>query len=450
MTSALLHNYLLASRGKYCLQMPGKELPRVYADIFAGLVAEFGIFLQDKFEPPELVCVYSGTAHAETIALDDGRPVIVYDQYLGQILNRLSRLYLEQAPEPEVSAYLSKISAARCLVAGKPGSALRHAALFAGLADNLTTAGHKTDGRRGIYIHVGETFVLAHELVHFLYRSNGSAALLLEDFYLELISAMGLREPPKWGQLLSDERVTKTRMSLDRFNSRQRLLRERGDLPSGLSRAEIIKQFSKGLPKFMRRYGTITPYLLEECVCDGIAVLITVSRAMQEGIRIGDSVLGAFLALHNLRLLRWIDEIVALPGKGIKDSGGTFFKGIRGQTQLRFDLFRYIVDAWLCCLWHGFEPDAIFLGNGQPGGRNGAFGLIDAMTDLNEQYAEVIFDHATSSFWIRHEKTARIIDLDSVLRFNPGEDTYDVVRRVCNLPGWHAPQWRGPRTRAAD
>jgi len=42
--------------------------------------------------------------------------------------------------------------------------------------------------------------------------------------------------------------------------------------------------------------------------------------------------------------------------------------------------------------------------------------------------------------------SARSIDLDSVLLPNPGEDAYDVVRRVCNLPGWHAPARRAPGT----
>jgi hypothetical protein len=442
-----LRRYLQASRGRYCLLLPGTELPELYAETFTGLVAELAILLQGEFTPPELVVVYSGTAHAETVGLDAGRSVVVYDQYLGQVLNRLNRLYFEQAPELEVSAYLNKVSAARSLVAGQPKSALRHATLFAALAEHLTASGYEGHDQRRTYTTVAEAFVLAHELTHFAYHSNPPATLLLEDFYLDLISAVipGNRRSQR---PTGKDRTARTRAASTRLVDRQRRLREHGEAAPGLSRADAIKQLSASLPRYLRTFGPMTPALLEECVCDGVAVLITTGWALQQGIRVGDGVLGSFLALHNLRLLRWIDAWTAHRREDAPASAASKNRasgGVVGQTQLRFDLFRYIVDAWLSCMWNGLTPDGILPADG-PGRRGGAAGLIDAMIDLNEQYADIIFDHATSSFEVKYAKVIATTDLDSVLRRDPGEDAYDVVRRVCDFPGWRAPTRRAPGT----
>lgn len=434
-----LRRYLQASRGSSCLVVPKSKLPQLYADAFARLVTELGILVQGKITPPELILAYSATAHVETISLNDGGAVVVYDQYLGQVFNRLNRLYFEKAAEPEVSAYLHKLSAARCLVVGDPQAALRHAALFAALNRHLTAASPWTGHQRRDYTFVGEVFVLAHELMHFLYRTDRPAALALEDFYIDLVCAVSTRDPGS-PQLTGKERAAKIRAAHNRLSDRQRLMRERAEVKNRSSRDRAVKQLSSCLPRYL--LGLMTPHLLEECVCDGIAVLITSGWALRRRIRIGDCALGSFLALHNLRLLRWIDAQAARAGlDGPIDAGADGpddpSEDVIFQTQLRFDLFRDIVVAWLSSMWAGLRPGTILPGRGTADQH--AARLVAAMIDMNEQYSDIIFDHATSSSVAKHEETAASTDLDSALRRNPGEDAYDVVMRVCNLPGWRAP-----------
>ena len=313
----------------------------------------------------------------------------------------------------------------------------------------MIPADHQALDQRPIYTIAGEVFVLAHELTHFLYHTDPQAMLLLEDYYLELIAAVrpGDRGSPK---VTRKNRAARISAATTRLGGRQRLLREQGEAVPRRSGTDAIERFNSSLPGYLSTIAPMTPDLLEECVCDGVAALVSGGWALRNGIRIGDSVLASFLALHNLRLLRWIDTRAAYlrddapAGAPVRNDRS---EAIVGQTQLRFDLFRYIIDAWLSAMWSHLQPDTILPGG--PRQRGGAAGLIDAMIDLNEQYAEVILDHATSSFEADFAESLATIELDAALRRDPGEDDYDVVRRVCDLPGWRAPTRPPPRSKPA-
>ncbi len=71
---------------------------------------------------PQLRTVYTSKAHAEAVSIGE-HTYIVYDQYLGQIINRLSRLFFEDADPREVDAYLFKLFALRSLTQGQYQSA---------------------------------------------------------------------------------------------------------------------------------------------------------------------------------------------------------------------------------------------------------------------------------------------------------------------------------------
>jgi hypothetical protein len=432
-----VQRYLQASRGTRSLLRPQRALTEFYQIAFAGLARELSMVTRRDFKPPDLIVVYSMIAHAETLILD-GRTSIVYDQYLGQIFNRLNRLYFENAGHDEVSAYMSKLWATRCLAAGRPRAGLGHAFIYAALAKHLRASGHDSDDQRRAYGMTGEAFVLAHELVHVLYHSDEAAARLLESYCLDLVTALRGSARGSPVSQMTEEAAARLRAATETLGRRQQLLNRTVGAQPSQSRAEAISQFIAYMSDSYtelgqdKPFGQATPEVLEECVCDAVALMITVGWSRRAlGDRLRDSFLAAFLALHNLRLMRWIDREVAVKehqrGYNASAAAESF------ETQLRFHFFRELAEAWLEAMWQRRDTSSNVDEDETPAA------VVADMIFLNDQYSEIIFDYALGNT-SRYEdivaevarETSYSIETGPLLK--PGEDAFDAVRRVCNLP----------------
>lgn len=217
---------------------------------------------------------------------------LVYDQHLGQILSRLTRLVHGQVSTRAVDAYLYKLFGQRLLVAGEVVGALAMWVRSQGHESLPGESEEQLDERLELVV-AQEAFVIAHELTHVL-----------------------LNRIPEVRVELSEEI----------FDFVQRIL------PPGADVAEAYADFWRdSIVDVYARYGVTinrdmieadeyetsrdpgaelrsNPCLLEEVICDyaGAIASAQVCKVIA-GIRYERAFTAAAIALHNLRLLQMLD-----------------------------------------------------------------------------------------------------------------------------------------------
>lgn len=412
--------YLTVTRGGHSLNSTLPQLVAAYKETFDRLIEILGAIFLVEIKPPPFVAVYSGIGHAETVLLR-GQEHMVYDQYLGQTLNRLNRLFFEDANPNEVNAYLHKVYAARSLVSGKPGRALEHTVAHSMLATRLTRAdGGGTFKMRAAYTYWQESFVIAHELAHYIFRAYPRAAYAFQQYCLGIV---GLPEG------LDDEAMTAQIAALTerRDISRSRDVGPESDeLPARLPRLYAMEGLA-GAFGLDESDPQTTAQVLEECICDAAAVLAV---AVLSSLELGDAICAALLGLHHLRLIRMVDaEIAKSPEENASTSP---LPRVVGETQYRFTFFRSLVTALRRSEWRALPDNALnvkvdFLNVGS---------LALSLSELNDRYDMIIGINSSAiaqTYPQLHEAIQSSADVHTLLE--DGEDAHDAVRRICNLPG---------------
>ena len=414
--------YLAATRGSASLTAAQPQLIAAYRQTFTRLVKILGaIFLVD-IEPPPLAVVYSPIAHAETLVVR-GQAHLVYDQYLGQILNRLNRLFFEDAGDNEVAAYLHKIYAARSLAGGRPDRALEHAIAFGVLAHHLTPSGDQEGTLiRRLYTAWQETFVIAHELVHYIFRKYPRAAYTFQRYCLELVAIVSSQLEHK-DTLAQIAAVSETLVES----------RSRDDGPESVEPpARLPDLFAFDMAVMGKSFGVDTfdpstnATVLEECICDAAALLASSMIPIVDK-HVVDATCAAFLGLHHLRLIRMIDAAIAESEREDKD---TPVSRIVAETQYRFSFFRDIADVWNQATWSTLPTDAMrmvatFLDGGS---------LRISLVGVNDRYDSLTMgsDHIAVNYRELSDKLRASGDIYELIE--EGEDAHDAVRRICDLP----------------
>jgi hypothetical protein len=332
-----IDDYLKATRGPtYSRANP--TLGAVYAR-YQELAFDALVGLADSdLPPPGLYVVYTSQAQIETIRIRD-ETFIIFDQYLGQVLNRLNRLFFEGASPGEVDAYLYKLSALLALSTGSPEAALLNAAVFDSVKDRLSKSSLSIDdvAVRAVYTRVAEIFIICHELVHYVYKSDTKAARRLQDDYFEI----GFQLADVADTLLP----TAAPSYLDDYDRAWK--RRIGPLPeiTKSERSELESQLRYPDPKqahFSKMLQSIKAdsHLTEECVADAIAGVITswivdseISSALDTAVR------GCSLALHNLRLITYLRDLVQGAPESFQTRGLT-------ETITRVSAFRLVCPRW--------------------------------------------------------------------------------------------------------
>lgn len=258
-----------------------ESLRKEYQNTFAGLwYSSHSIFsLPLTGPPPAIRTVHSPHAATQTLLLD-GIETVVHDQYLGQVLNRLTFFAEEYTIGTQAMGYLSRLAAQRLYLRNLNREAT--VLLLISLTSNERSA-RSTDPQsyiaRGRLTALQERFVLAHEIGHAVLASYADGlSRIRDDFWRSFCN------------LLSDHVAN-------------------GDLTP-----EERSQFAGAL----ETQATLeSGHLRREVVCDAVA-FFSVLAISGRSCSWPEMVKGCRLAIANLRTLHILDDLV-LFFTGVKD-----------------------------------------------------------------------------------------------------------------------------------
>lgn len=142
---------------------------------------------------PELKVCYSINRTCEIIKFND-KEYLIYDQYLGQSLNMLNRLYFNSKIKDEAKTYGYKLIAEKIYTTGY----YKYSKIFAitHILLKEKSSSYKIDidfNKRAIYRYVQELFIMCHELAHWMLSKKefGDLLNIKRDFLIDLFDRRG-------------------------------------------------------------------------------------------------------------------------------------------------------------------------------------------------------------------------------------------------------------------
>lgn len=392
-----LDQILAVERGR--LRSVGNFQP--YYDQITNLLADrltaFGVS-----HLPETVIVSSPFALTEVLRRG-GTAYVVYDQFLGQILSRLTALVDQAAPLSSIDCYLSKLYAARLLVAGRGREALMVATVHRDLRAQDDFRGLPSPERlRSVFEQ--ETYAMAHELAHAAFAESDGFRAMWFDFYFGICS---VAEEIRAEMDPSIEDRAYAEMLADDHN--REWVRRHGPMDEEVlaeGRARMVENFMKWSSHRPTTVDEVRadPILAEEAACDGLSAILTVQATTQgdpDGIL--QALRSSLRASQHLRLIKVIDSRIRDPKRVDASVHATTARG----AQLRLFL-RAVVESEMGGLLLGLPDETESLGFLDQ--------LLVGLRDVNVRFYEQLFDNIlTGSFYERFESPAAAAAMTSAV-----------------------------------
>lgn len=114
--------------------------------------------------PLDIKIVYSSTRRVEHVTVS-GVSWLIYDQYIGQTMNMLNRLFIESEDAHPSLIYFHKVLAERLIDVGQLANALHCASVYHSSREVLDPR-HSDETWRNLLTRTHERFLLYHELGH--------------------------------------------------------------------------------------------------------------------------------------------------------------------------------------------------------------------------------------------------------------------------------------------
>jgi hypothetical protein len=229
-----------------------------------------------------------------------GSPYLVYDEYLSETMEMLNHCYLYPRPERErtsvhMAAY--RLLAEALYAYDEQLLAEEFASSYHSLSNRLKlSATHNTRTFSGAQA----CFVILHEIVHFVLRSEGITRVL------NIVPATAISRVQEAAELyLSDSFEGQVRPIIHDYGALCGALdgllgREKDDLSSwGATDHKLVVSLLGKLE------------IGEECFCDVTAAILSIDLLQPLGFHLNDVLIPAFLAVQYLRLLAEIRASVA-------------------------------------------------------------------------------------------------------------------------------------------
>jgi hypothetical protein len=339
------HEWLIkATYGNDCRE----RVSSVLGGFYTSAAESLWLHLRESFDqgpnPQPVIEVVHSPVSRPTMFRHGQHEILVYDQHLGQIFNRLTSLTIEDASAQAVEQYVYKLYAQRALVVGR----FRTAALFGLMAKFLRGRIDPTPenpgclARRSQLVAAQETFVIGHELVHTCLSRDKSGAGERISWYTDL---MRLTHKAPFYHVdfphLSDRRAMAEAFDDEYEESMRSALRRRGipdsDLPLPRVRDPAETELLLNTREHMAEVVTSQPELLEECCCDAFAFIGALKTLTRHGHNPTVVASGALMALYHLRLIQFLDRIVAgqLDAPGIYSLTDFFAQATARASMLR-------------------------------------------------------------------------------------------------------------------
>jgi hypothetical protein len=244
--------YLAATR----VHRKHRSTPQIYTErlfpFFEEVARAHGL-------PLSIELCYSLSRAPEMLTVGDDR-ILIYDQYLGQSLSLLNRIYLEQQGRISAIVYSHKIIGEYLRRRSRFSEALVCGLLYTDGRGGLRSRG-TADESRTVYTITQETFVLAHEVFHAI---------------LEADPAFRERTESKVLRFARDQDEKRRRLFADGTGEQAFQMFRTGPLARWLDKqkAKDFRAAAERQPKWLDRLAA-SRSLLEEMCCDLHAVNAT-------------------------------------------------------------------------------------------------------------------------------------------------------------------------------
>ncbi len=382
----MIEEFIEATRGPRVQVRVLPQQAEIYQSMFRWVTRRLHSMIGSGQPADRLLVLYSHAGQAETVSLD-GERIVIYDQYLGQIMNRLNRLLFENAPVTEVDAYLCKLFALRYLCAGLPREALEYAALYHAWSDRLTDSDPATSAERRKFTLAQECFVLAHEIAHCIFQEERKPTLRAVSWWVVSTRTEAREADELRAQIPPDDfplsYLRDFYAALDRrFGeaTADELADREARRPEDILPPDVLDPTAESFLEMLTR-ALAEPRLAEECACDAVALNVATQWARRHlRMSAAQALSAAVVGLHHLRLLRHIEGLAASRGPDRRQE----INPLLYETQTRLSLARLSAQtyAWLPVIApRKFRP---------PGKSGHAPGLHQALRFENERYAAII------------------------------------------------------------
>lgn len=297
-----IRNYLKNSRkitGK-----PNAHFTELYNSIYNKLLKN----CESDLSKLKLTITYSSNKTSELFSSENNEKYLIYDQYLGQAFNMLNRIHFNSDEPKDAEYYSFKLLAEEFQLAGNQEASLICALIH--ITESPKYDSYKKDkdiADRLSYTLLQETFVIAHEIGHYIFSKKKDTKIidLYKSHLVDLINDQN--------QDISEINFTDTYLT-DRHKS---LYKGKGTYKDFLSKDQI-EEFAKDaridqekhILESVRLINT-NGNLIEEIICDDIAVKLILSITEKEfGVSIEKTLDALYIGMMNLRLLGIISRQV--------------------------------------------------------------------------------------------------------------------------------------------
>lgn len=149
--------------------------------------------IAEKFGLPlDIKVVYSSARRVEHVTLA-GEVWLIYDQYIGQTMNMLNRLFIEATNAHPALVYFHKVLAERLVEVGQLASALHCASTYHSSRDVLC-AKRSDEAWRDLLTRTHERFLLYHEFGHRVFASPTLMPVMREHVQFLIQHQIGVKQ----------------------------------------------------------------------------------------------------------------------------------------------------------------------------------------------------------------------------------------------------------------
>lgn len=270
---------------------------------------------------PELHVVHSPVAHPVSFH-SDGERHLIYDQYLGQVFNKLTRLELADANSDVTYSYAFKLFGQRNLIRGQFDIAAAMADSSESIASQAQIRAAIAESSdefelRSAVAMMQERFTLCHELVHFVIEDGNADELRRRfdpilgshvDRMARAVAAMSdgeFRRHMVESLAADDARLAERRGRAVDDDASFQLTEEQLD--------DNIRQYAAQLDHMKR------PELAQEAMCDYFGAILAADHLRSSDEMRPIVYAASALGLLHLRLLQYFDS-VADPDKSSREN----------------------------------------------------------------------------------------------------------------------------------
>lgn len=313
-----------------CVRNDPKQVEVHYRALFAHLSSQFGA---SGLVLPELEVISSWQRSCEIVELG-GRSYLVYDQYMGQTLNTLNRIYHNSTDRQDAEVYGLKVVGEYLFLKGRPDLSAMLLAAHGELRKEHQSYRHDVDrvARLG-FTTVQECFVMVHELLHLFMaqRPNPRFLRTAREFFVEAVERLNDPDPHAGAAAHLQDSYT--------------ILAPRGAPPPPAIGTVEFEKFLDTSQRYHQEFSRQWIDLLEsrddiveECICDTQAAEITFAAMREWGFPrqvIADALFAGLLHLRITAVLeRYADKLI---GAGDSPPLGSFFQ----ESVARVSAFRH-------------------------------------------------------------------------------------------------------------